>query len=153
MRKCTMNSSSKSPFFWLPQSLHFMLAKCKAKQDPQPWWNCTHTEGAAAANTFIHHQVCITRGLALGREPELGLHLSHNRPSIWHSKEKNLETRVQSWKLCGSLISPCVLPHALRLECSSLTLFVFPILQWSPRPLLLTAVCYYSSGRWQQHSI
>lgn len=129
MRNCTMNSSLKSLYFSLPQSLHFMLAKCKAKQDPQPWWTCTYTEGAAAANTFIHHQVYIRRGLALGREPELGHHLSHNRPSIWHCKEKNLETRVQSLKLCHSHISPCVLPHVLKLECSSLTLLLFPILQ------------------------
>lgn len=91
MRNCTMNYKS---LFLLPRSLHFMLGKCKAKQDPQPWWNCTFTEGAAAANTSIHCQVHVTRGLAPVREPELGHHLSHNRPSIWHCKEKNLKTRV-----------------------------------------------------------
>lgn len=107
-----------------------MFAKCKAKQDPQSWWNCTYTEGVATANTFIHCQVYVTRGLALVREPELGHHLSHNKSSIWHWQEKKpLETRFQSLKMCGSHISPCVLPQVLTLEQSSLTPILFPILQ------------------------
>lgn len=121
----------KSLFF---NSTHFMLAKCKAKQDSQTWWKCTYIQRRGSCckhcySSFIHCQVYVTRGLALVREPELGHHLSHSRPSIWHCKEKNLETRVQSLKLCGSHISPCVLPHVLNLECSSLTPFPFPILQ------------------------
>lgn len=115
MRNCTMNYRSL-----LFTSTIISFHVCKV-QDPKPWWNCPYTEGAAAVNTFIHCQVYVTRTLALGREPELGHHLSPNRPST--ARKKNLETRVQSLKLCGSHISSCVLPHVLKLECSSLTLF------------------------------
>lgn len=92
MRNCTMNYKS----FLLPRSLHFMFAKRKAKQDPQSWWNCTYTEGAAAANTFSHCPVCVTRGLALVRLMSLNWDIIclTTDPASGNAREKNLETRV-----------------------------------------------------------
>lgn len=151
MRNCPKNYTSL--FFLLPQPLHFMLAKCKAKQDPQTWWNCTYTEGAAAANTFIHCSSIRNKGLSPGTETWAGISsVSQQTQHLALPREKTLEARFQSLKLCGSHISPCVLPHVLTLEWSSLTSILFPILQWSPRTLFLTAICYYSSERWQQRS-
>lgn len=91
-----------SLYFTLPQSPHLTLAKCKAKQDPQSLQRCTYTEGAAASNTFIRCQAYVTRGLALGREPELGHLLSHNRASVWLCKEKTLKPGFSPWNFVAA---------------------------------------------------
>lgn len=125
-----------------------MLAKCKAKP-PRPGGNA-HTQKEQLLQTwlfFLHSlSSACNKGLSPGKGPELGHHLSHDRPNTWHCKEKNLETKVQSLKLCSSHISPCVLPQVPKLECSSLTPFLFPIPQWSPRPV---SDCNLLLFRWE----
>lgn len=102
MRNCTMNYRS-SLFTSTITSFHV----CKV-QDPKPWWNCPYTEGAAAVNTFIHCQVYVTRTLALGREPELGHHLSPNRPRT--ARKKTLKLGFSPWN-CVVVIFLLVFCH------------------------------------------
>lgn len=126
MRNCTKHYKS---LFLTSTITSLHACKVQAKQDPQSLQNCTYREEAAAANTFIHCQVYITRGLGPGCSPELAHLLSHRRASVQLCKEKTLKLGFSPGK-CVAVTFPLLFwymywswntltsPHSSSPSCS-----------------------------------